>query len=55
MSDLCYDAMGLDNNFELALANLDLNALVIEPLTFDDVDPLEGSSSTLVEASLGWR
>ena len=37
--------MGLDNNVELALANLDLNEPMLEPVTFDDGDPLEGSSS----------
>jgi len=26
---------------------------VLEPVTFDDGDPLEGSSSTLAEADLG--
>jgi hypothetical protein len=35
----------LNNSFELALANLDLNELVLELITFDDGDPLEGSSS----------
>ena len=30
----------------MALANLDLNDPVLEPVTFDDSDPLEGSSST---------
>jgi hypothetical protein len=35
----------LNNSVELALANLDLNELVLEPVTFDDDDPLEGSSS----------
>ena len=38
--------MGLDNSTKLALANLDLNDPVLEPMTFDDSDPLEGSSST---------
>jgi hypothetical protein len=32
----------LNNSVELALANLDLNELVLEPVTFDDGDPLEG-------------
>ena len=36
------DDMGLDNSVELALANLDLNALVLEPVTFDDGDTVEG-------------
>jgi hypothetical protein len=34
----------------LALANLDLNEPVLEPVTFDDGDPLEGSSSTPTDA-----
>jgi hypothetical protein len=37
--------IGLNNSVELALANLDLNELVLDPVTFDDGDPLEGSSS----------
>jgi hypothetical protein len=32
---------------DIALANLDLNELVLEPVTFDDGDPLEGSSSKI--------
>jgi len=44
--------MGLDNNVELALANLDLNDLVLEPVTFDDGDPIEGSSSTARDAHI---
>jgi hypothetical protein len=39
------DDKGLNNSVELALANLDLNELVLDPVTFDDGDPLEGSSS----------
>ena len=46
MWDVFPDDMGLDSNTELALANLDLIDLVLEPVTFDDSDPLEGSSST---------
>jgi hypothetical protein len=38
--------MCLDNNFELSLANLHLNAPVREPIIFDDGDPFEGLSST---------
>jgi hypothetical protein len=45
--------MGLDNSVELALANLDLNEPVLELVTFDDGDPLEGSSSTPADADLG--
>jgi hypothetical protein len=40
----------LNNSVELALANLDLNELVLESVTFDDGDPLEGSSSTSTNA-----
>ena len=40
----------LNNNVELALANLDLNELLLESVTFDDGDPLEGSSSTSTNA-----
>jgi len=39
------DDMGLDNTVELALANMDLNDPVLEPVTFDD-EPNEGSSTT---------
>jgi hypothetical protein len=45
--------MVLDSSVELALANLDLNEPVLELVTFDDGDPLEGSSSTQAEADLG--
>lgn len=50
------DDMGLDDSVELALANMDLNDLVLEPVTFDDESEyLEGSSSTAtnVVADLG--
>lgn len=33
--------------------NMDLNALVIEPVTFDDGDLLEGSSTTPIDAAIG--
>ena len=46
MWDVFHDDMGLDSNTELALANLDLNDPVLESMTFDDSDALEGSSST---------
>ena len=46
MWDVFPDDMGLDSSTELALANLDLNDPMLEPVTFDDSDPLEGSSST---------
>jgi hypothetical protein len=45
MWDVFFDDKGLNNTVELALANLDLNELVLDPVTFDDGDPLEGSSS----------
>jgi hypothetical protein len=53
MWDVFPDDMGLDSSVELALANLDLNEPVLEPVTFDDGDPLEGSSSTPADADLG--
>ena len=45
MWDVFPDDMGLDNTVELALANMDLNDPVLEPVTFDD-EPHEGSSAT---------
>ena len=48
MWDVFPDDMGLDNNIELALANMDLTDPVLEPVTFDD-EPNEGSSSTPVD------
>ena len=42
--------MGLDSSVELALANLDLNVPRIEPVTFDDADTVEASSSTPANA-----
>jgi hypothetical protein len=36
MWDVFSDDMGLNNSVELALSNLDLNELVLEPVTFDD-------------------
>jgi hypothetical protein len=42
MWDVFSDDKGLNNSVELALANSDLNELVLEPVTFDDGDPLEG-------------
>jgi hypothetical protein len=52
MWDVFPDDMGLDKSVELALANLDLNDPVLEPVTFDDGDPLEGSSSTTIDAQI---
>ena len=46
MWDVFPNDMALDSNTELALANLDLNDPVLVSVTFDDSDPLEGSSST---------
>ena len=47
MWDVFLDDMGLDSSVEMALANLDLNEPMLEPITFDDGDTVEGSSSTL--------
>eukprot|EP00253_Pinus_taeda_P035917 PITA_35917 len=44
MWDVFPDDMGLDSSVELALANMDLNDPVLEPIRFDDGDILEGSS-----------
>ena len=52
MWDVFPSDMGLDNNIEFALANLDLNGPVLELVTFDDGDPLEGSSSTPADAQI---
>ena len=52
MWDVFPDDMGLDINVELALANLDLNEPVLEPVTFDDGDTVEGSSSTPANAEM---
>jgi hypothetical protein len=52
MWDVFSDDMGLDSSVELTLVNLDLNEPVLEPVTFDDGDPLEGSSSTLANAHI---
>ena len=46
MSNVFHDDMGLDNSTKLALANLDPNDPVLQSVTFDDSDPLEGSPST---------
>lgn len=50
MWDVSPDYMGLDNSVELALANTDLNDLVLEHIRFDDDDILERSSSTPTNA-----
>jgi hypothetical protein len=52
MWDVFPDDMGLDNSVELALANLDLNDLVLELVTFDDGDPLQGSYSIAIDAQI---
>jgi len=52
MWDVFCDDIGLDNTIELALPNLDLNDLVLEPITFDDGDTLEGSSSAPTNAEI---
>ena len=48
MWDVFPDDMGLDGNIELALANMDLNELVLETVTFDEdnEEPLDESSTT---------
>ena len=50
MWDVFPDDMGLDSSMELALANMDLNDPVLEPVTFDESDRMEGSSSTAGDA-----
>jgi hypothetical protein len=52
MWDVFPNDMGLNNSVELAFANLDLNELVLEPVTFNDGHPLEGSSSTSTNAEI---
>jgi hypothetical protein len=52
MWDVFLNDVGLDISVELALDNLDLNEPMLEPITFDDGDPLEGSSSTPTHANL---
>lgn len=52
MWDVFPGNMSLDNSVELALANLDLNEPVLELVTFDDGEPLEGSSSRPADADL---
>jgi len=54
MWDVFPDDMGLDTTIELALANMDLNDPVLEPVRFDD---LEGSTSipTDAEATMDTR
>lgn len=47
------DEMGIDSTIQLALANLYLNKPLLELITFDDGDPLEGSSSTSIDVNLG--
>jgi hypothetical protein len=44
--------MGMDNAFDLALANLDLKEPVLEPITFYHGDPLDESLSTPIDANL---
>ena len=52
MWDVFPNDMGLDSIVELALANLDLNASVLEHVTFDDGDTVEASSSTPADAEM---
>ena len=52
MWDLFPNDMSLDGSVELALANMDLNDPVLEPVTFDDeTQHFEGSSSTPTNAA----
>ena len=50
MWDMFLDDIGLDSSVELALANMDLNDPVLEPVTFDD-EPHEGSFATPEDAA----
>ena len=50
MWDVFPDDMGLDNSVELALAKMDLNDPVLDPVRFDNGDTVEGSSSTPADA-----
>ena len=50
MWDVFPNDMVLDSSTELALANMDLNDPMLEPITFDDSDRIEGSSSTVANA-----
>ena len=50
MWDVFPDDMGLGSSVELALANMDLKAPVLEPVTFDD--GVEASSSTPADAKM---
>ena len=50
MWDVFPNDMGLDNTTELTLANMDLNDPMLEPVTFDNSDHMEGSSSTVADA-----
>ena len=52
MWDVFPDDMGLENSVESALAKLDLNEPMLEPVTFDDSDTVEGSSSILADAEM---
>ena len=49
MWDVFLEDMGLDTTVELALANMDLNDPVLEPVRFDD---LEGSASIPADAEV---
>ena len=52
MWDVFPDDISLDNNVDLALANLDLNEPVLELVTFDDADTVEASSSTPADVEM---
>ena len=53
MWDVFPNNMGFYNNIELTLANLDLNEPMLQPISFNYGDPLEWSSSTPLDASIG--
>lgn len=50
MWDVFPNDMITDNSVELALANMDLNDPVLDPVRFDDDDTIEGSSTTPTNA-----
>ena len=50
--DVFPNDMGLCIIVDLELANFDLNEAVLEPVTFDDGDTVEGSSSTPADAEM---
>jgi len=51
MWDVILHDIGLENNVELTLSNLNVG-VVLDPITFDDCDPHEGSSSIWVDVEI---